>query len=279
MHEPLMHTAAFDESKIDAIFAELDQCHLPGAAVGIAIGGQPVYRKGFGLASMELPIMLSPTIRMRIGSTTKHFTCLAYMLLCEEGRAGIDDPVDKHLPELHLVAHQVTMRQLMGHVSGLRDAHAIAWLFSGMERPVPSDVMLSLYHSVDDVHSAPGTAWMYNNGGYLLLTSAIERIAGQSFEQVLRERIFVPVGMYETMVRRSDDDIVANSAALHAMKRKRAQSSSPTLLGSGRARSKRHTWASPRQVAVASFQQSTTCCAGSPTWMRPWSALPKPGRY
>jgi len=80
---------AFEERKIDAVFAELDQCQFPGAAVGIAIDGKPVYRKGFGLASMELPVALSPSVRMRIYSTTKHFTCLAYMLLCEEGKAGV----------------------------------------------------------------------------------------------------------------------------------------------------------------------------------------------
>src|SRR6202022_3356579 len=107
----------FDEKKIDAIFAKVDQCQMPGAAVGIAIGGKPVYRKGFGLASMELPLVLSPSIRMRIYSTAKHFTCLAYMLLCEGGKAGIDDPIGNVLPELHPVTRKVTMRQLMGHVS------------------------------------------------------------------------------------------------------------------------------------------------------------------
>ena len=50
---------SFDEAKVDAIFAEVNQCHLPGAAVGIAIDGKPVYRKGFGLASIELPVALS----------------------------------------------------------------------------------------------------------------------------------------------------------------------------------------------------------------------------
>src|SRR5690348_15955854 len=72
-----------DAKKVDAILAGVDQCRLPGAAVGIAIGGKPVYRRGFGLANMELPVVLSPTIRMRIGSISKHFTSLAYMLLCE----------------------------------------------------------------------------------------------------------------------------------------------------------------------------------------------------
>ncbi|WP_292674441.1 serine hydrolase [Mesorhizobium sp.] len=60
----------FDEKKIDAIFSQIDQCHKPGAAVGIAIDGRPIYRKRFGLANMELPVVLSPSIRVRIYSMT-----------------------------------------------------------------------------------------------------------------------------------------------------------------------------------------------------------------
>src|SRR5262245_34637843 len=115
-HKPL--EVIFDEKKIDAIFASYNQCHLPGMAVGIAVRGKPVYRKGFGLASLELPLVLTPATRIRIGSTSKHFTCLAYLLLCEEGRAAIDDPLGKHLPEVHPIARAVTMRQLMGNISG-----------------------------------------------------------------------------------------------------------------------------------------------------------------
>src|ERR1700678_483044 len=133
MHPMADNTLAvqFDEKKIDRIFEEVNQCELPGVAVGVAIGGKCVYRKGFGLANMELPISLSPAMRMRIGSTTKHFTSLAYLLLCEEGRAGLDDQLRTYFPELHPVTHNVTMRQLMGQMSGLRDAHDISWQFSG----------------------------------------------------------------------------------------------------------------------------------------------------
>jgi D-aminopeptidase len=205
----------FDEKKIDAIFANLDQCHLPGAAVGIAIGGKPVYRKGFGLASMELPLVLSPSIRMRIYSTTKHFTCLAYMLLCEGGKAGIDDPIGKFLPELHPVTRKVTMRQLMGHVSGIRDVCDIRYQFSGTDRLVPIAESLSLYRDIDDVNFERGTGWNYNNGGYQLLSVAIERITGQSLEEVMRTRIFEPVGMHDTLLRRLDSDFLPNSATMH----------------------------------------------------------------
>lgn len=207
----------FDEKKIDAIFAELDQCRLPGAAVGIAISGQPIYRKGFGLANMELPVILSPTIRMRIASVTKHFTCLAYLLLCEDGKAGVDDPIATYLPEMHAVTHGVTARQLMGNLGGLRDAHDLSWQFCGTGRAVSSADLLSLYRDIDSVNAAPGTTWIYSNAGYLMLSVAIERITGQSLEDVLRERIFDPVGMYATLLRRWDTDFVPNSATLHMM--------------------------------------------------------------
>lgn len=213
---PADHTVEFDEAKIDAIFAELDQGALPGAAVGVAIGGTPVYRKGFGLASMELPVVLSPSIRIRIGSTSKHFTSLAYLLLCEDGLADIDDAVGKHLPELHPVAHPVTMRQLMGHTGGLRDPYDICRQFNGYMPMVTSDELVAFYEDLDDVNAAPGTTWSYSNGGYELLRSVIERIAGQPLEEVLLERIFKPVGMDDTLLHRAwDRDFVPNRATGH----------------------------------------------------------------
>ncbi len=208
-------TVEFDEKKLDAIFAELDQCLRPGAAVGLAIDGKPVYRKAYGLANIELPVVLSPTIRMRMISITKQCTSLAYLLLCEKGKAGLDDPIGKYCPELHSVTHNVTLRQLMGNIGGLRDAHDISWQFSGTERPVSSDGLLSLYRDIDDVNAEPGTAWIYNNGGFLIVSVAIERITGQPLEEVLRECIFEPLGMYDTLLRRSDKDFVPHSATAH----------------------------------------------------------------
>lgn len=205
----------FDEAAIDAIFADLDQAELPGAAVGIAIGGVPIYRKGFGLANMELPTRLVPDMRMRIGSTTKHFTCLAYMLLCEEGLAGIDDPIGRHVPGLDPVTARATMRQLMSHSSGIRDPLWITLAMHGPNRPVTDHEMLAYYATVEDADFEPDTHWSYNNGGYALLSAAIEGIAGRPLEEVLRDRIFVPVGMHDTLLRRWDSDFVPNSATLH----------------------------------------------------------------
>ncbi len=207
----------FDEKKIDAIFADLDQCRLPGATVGIAIDGKPVYRKGFGLASMELPVVLTPNTRMRMASVTKHVTCLTYLLLCEEGKAGVDDPLGKHFPEFHPVTHKVTMRQIMGNVGGIRDGKSIVYFFSGDHCFATSEQILSLWRRLDDVNFAPGSCWTYTNGGFLILTAAIERITGQTFEEVTRQRVFDPIGMYDTLVHRMDKDPVANRSATHLL--------------------------------------------------------------
>ena len=208
-------SVAFDEGKIDGIFAHLNQCHLPGAAVGIAIGGRPVYRKGFGLANMELPVVLSPSTRMRVYSVTKHFTCLAYMLLCEDGKASIDDPIGRHFPEFHRATGKVSMRQLMGNISGIRDAHGLHFQFSGTQWTAPSSQVIQLYETLDDVDAEPGTSWSYNSGGFVLISHAIERITGKTLGEVMRERIFEPVGMPDTLLRRTDIDFVPGSASMH----------------------------------------------------------------
>jgi D-aminopeptidase len=207
---------AVDERKIDALFASLDQCRLPGAAVGIAIAGRPMYRRGFGLANMELPAALTPSIRMRIGSVTKHFTALTCLLLCEQGAAQLDDPLVKYLPELHPVTHAVTMRQLLANTSGLRDVCDIRFQFSGTGgRPPSCAELVELYRHIDDVNAAPDSTWIYNNGGWLILSRLIEKITGQDLDEVFARRIFEPLGMHDTVLRRSETDFLPNSAMVH----------------------------------------------------------------
>ena len=208
-------TVEVDESRIDALFASIATSHSPGAAVGIAVDGLPVYRKGFGLASAELPLVLSPSMRLRIGSTTKHFTALSTLLSCEAGKARSGDPIRRYVPELHPVADAVTLLQLMTHTSGLRDVQDIVWQLSGTGRAVGVSELLALYRDIPDVNAAPGETWTYNNGGYLLLSVALERIHGASLEEILRKQIFEPAGMYDTVLRRWDTDFLPNSATLH----------------------------------------------------------------
>jgi CubicO group peptidase (beta-lactamase class C family) len=211
----LAYTLQFSSDAIDAIFADLDQRLLPGAAVGIAVRGKPVYERAFGLANMDLPVPFATDMRIRIASISKHFTCLAFLLLCEEQRVGIDDPVGRFLPNLHPSARDVTFRQLMTHTSGLRDAHDLCYQLSGTGQAATVAGLLSLYEDLSSQNAPPGETWLYNNGGYLLLSVAIELISGQSLEQFLSERIFAPAGLGDTVLKRWDTDFLFNSAAMH----------------------------------------------------------------
>src|SRR3954464_11816074 len=87
--------AAFDD-----IFATVNRSDAPGLVVGVAQQGRPVYRRGFGLASVELGVANTPWTRMRIGSTSKHFPCLAALLLAEEDKLDIDAGIRRYVPEL-----------------------------------------------------------------------------------------------------------------------------------------------------------------------------------
>lgn len=207
--------ARIEPAALDALLAPYDTTSAPGFAVGVALKGKPVYRRGVGMASIELPVTLSPTIRMRIGSTSKHFCVLAVMLLAEEGKLSIDDSVRRHLPELPAWADAMTVRQLMAHTSGMRDSLDLLLHTAGPGMTTPADFQLKMLAALDSVNFAPGASWSYNNGGYVLLAEIVTRLSSQEFGAFLRERIFEPVGMHDTMVRALDTDLVPNSATLH----------------------------------------------------------------
>ncbi len=204
-----------DAGKLDALLAPFDRSDAPGFAVGVALNGRPGYRRGVGMASVELPVVLSPTIRMRIGSTSKHFTVLAVMLLAEDGMLSIDDTPRHHLPELPRWADAMTLRQLMAHTSGMRDSLDLILHSAGAGVPADPDFQMKALAALDSVNFAPGETWSYNNGGYVLLAEIVARVSGLPFAEFLRTRIFQPVGMNDTLLRALDTDLVPNSATLH----------------------------------------------------------------
>jgi CubicO group peptidase (beta-lactamase class C family) len=204
-----------DPAALDALLAPYDRSDAPGFAVGVALGGVPGYRRGVGMASIELPVVLSPSIRMRIGSTSKQFTALAIMLLAEEKRLSIDDSPRTVLPELPGWADAITLRQMMAHTSGMRDSLDLILHAAGPGVAAAPDIHLRTLAALDSVNFVPGADWSYNNGAYALLTEIVVRVSGRPFADFLRERIFAPVGMADTMLRPLDTDLVPNSATLH----------------------------------------------------------------
>lgn len=199
--------------ELDAIFAAACPTDGPGFAVGVAREGEVLYRRAFGMASLEQRIALRPQSRLRLASVTKHMTSAAALLLADEGLLDVDVPASRWLPELPPVASGVTLRQLMQHTSGQRCCLELA-VISGM-RHLPARWCLETMFRQQETSFPPGGSWLYNNGGYELLSEAIARAAGQPFEQVLRDRLFQPLGMVDTASVPNDFVIQPGMATFH----------------------------------------------------------------
>jgi len=202
---------------LDALFAPLNRSDAPGLVVGVARNGRTVYRRGFGLASVEQGVANTPWTRMRIGSTSKQFTCLAALLLAEEGRLDIDASVRHYLPELPAfpaLGPEPTLCQLMNHTSGLRCYLDLGFIAEGMAIK-PAGVAWGVQRRQREANFAPGTNMVYCNSGYQLLSRVIEQVGGQPFEQFLLQRIFTPLGLRDTSSVPSDFELHPGTAALH----------------------------------------------------------------
>jgi D-aminopeptidase len=200
--------------QLDALFAPWNRTDEPGLVVGVVKDGATIYRRGFGMASLETSVANTPKTRMRIGSTSKHFTCLLALLLAEEGKLDMDAPIRTYIPELTGPGGDPTVRQLVQHRGGSRCYLDLAFVGHGMAVP-PRGTALETLARQSGRNFAPGSAMIYNNGGYHLASIAIERVGGAPFEAQLKARLFDVVGMPDTASIPSDHDITPGIATMH----------------------------------------------------------------
>ena len=202
------------QDELDRLFGPWNRCDAPGLTVGVCLAGEILYRRGFGMASLETAVANGPATRMRIGSTSKHFTCLLILLLVEDGTIELDAPISSYVSELQGDVGRPTIRQLMLHRGGARDYVDLSVLTHGWNAH-PIGAALRLQARQTQQNFAPGEAMIYNNGGYHLLSIAAERAGGASFETLLEHRLFKPLGMYDTLSAPSDHVIIPGMATLH----------------------------------------------------------------
>ncbi len=167
----------------------------PGAALLVIDDGEVVYRGARGMADVELGVSLEPDHVFRLGSITKQFTGVAIMILEEEGKLSVSDPITDFLPDYPTHGHTITIEHLLTHTSGIYNYTNVPGF---MDEPVRQDVTTE--ELVDSFKGfamdfAPGERWNYSNSGYVLLGAIIEEVSGQSYADFVRERIFEPLGM------------------------------------------------------------------------------------
>ncbi len=167
-------------SRLDDLFAPWDRTDQPGLTVAVAQYGRRLYERGFGMASLETGRANTPSTKMRIGSTTKHFTAMLALLLAEEGRFDLDAPIRSFLPELTGPGGEPSARLLLQHRGGSRCYLDLSFIGSALTAPEPGFALAAQVRQAGR-NFAPGEAMIYNNGGYHLVSIALERVAGQPF--------------------------------------------------------------------------------------------------
>jgi D-aminopeptidase len=199
---------------LDPIFDAIARSGAPGVGVGVARSGQPVYRRGVGMASVQHGTANRPETRMRIASISKHFTSLAILLLAEEGKLDLDAPVNRYLPELPELAGYPTLRQFMSHTSGYRCTLELGTLANGFALQPPGWQFETMARQTG-VNFAPGQGQNYCNGTYAALSLVVERLSGLRFASFMRSRIFEPLGMLDTETIADDNRMVPGLASAH----------------------------------------------------------------
>lgn len=208
---------------------------VPGASVLVLRDGEPVVRASYGLADMEAHVPATPTTNYRLASVTKQFTAAAILLLAEDGRLQLDDRIRKWLPSLPKAAERVTIRHLLTHTSGLIDYEDV---IPKTFKPQLHDAdVVRLLESQDRTYFAPGSDYRYSNSGYALLAVIVERVSGKTFATFLRERIFQPLGMSNTVAFEEGISTVSNRAFGYSEEQGRwgrtDQSQTSAVLGDG----------------------------------------------
>ena len=184
------------ESQID----ELTRAYhgaVPGAGLVVLRDGVPIVRRAYGLSDVERGVAATPATNYRLASMTKQFTAAAILLLAEDGRLSLDDPVRRWLPTLPVAAGGMVIRHWLTHRSGILDYEDL--IPEGTSSPLHDADALALLETRNRSYFAPGTSYRYSNSGYVLLSLIAERASGMDFASFLRERIFQPLGMRNTI--------------------------------------------------------------------------------
>ncbi len=174
----------------------LDENNIPGGLVAVASRGRIVHLKPYGMANVELSVPVTDSTVFEIGSISKQFVSAAVMLLVQEIRLELDDPIHQYLPDLPSEWLGVTVRHLLTHTSGIPDYEEILTYDVYGFRLTPEQVIQSAHSRPMDF--APGEGWYYSNTGYFLLSMIVERVEGHPLGRVLQYRIFDPLGMTQT---------------------------------------------------------------------------------
>jgi CubicO group peptidase (beta-lactamase class C family)/ribosomal protein L25 (general stress protein Ctc) len=204
-------------AKVDSLFKQWNRPDSPGCSLGVAKQGKTVLTSGYGMANLEYSVPMTPEIVSETGSVAKQFTAAAIVLLAQQGKLSLDDPVRKYLPEVPDFGAPLTIRQLISHLSGLRDQNEFFELMGlPMGRSVhTNDEILEVVTRQKRLNFEPNSEYLYSNTGYTLLVHIVNRVSGKPFAEFTQEHLFHPLGMRNTQWRDDFTKVVKNRATAY----------------------------------------------------------------
>ncbi|WP_449423113.1 serine hydrolase [Rhodanobacter lindaniclasticus] len=170
---------------------------VPGVSLLVLKDGKTVLSRGYGRSDLERGTEAGPATDYRLASVTKQFTAAAILLLAQDGKLSIDDPLKRWLPSLPKVADGITLHNLLDHTAGMLNYEDL--MPASYVGQIHDAGVLALLEKEDRLYFPPGSKYRYSNSGYALLALVVERASGMSFSQYLRTRIFQPLGMDGTL--------------------------------------------------------------------------------
>ncbi|MEQ9569542.1 MAG: serine hydrolase domain-containing protein, partial [Longimicrobiales bacterium] len=206
------------QTAVDAVFARYDAADAPGCAVGVSDDGAIVFERAYGMAGLEHDVPNTTISVFENGSVSKQFTAAATVLLALEGHFSLDDDIRTWFPELPDYGEPITIRHLLNHTSGLRDWGSVAGIHGWPRTTRVHDHthVLDILARQEELNYPPGTHYSYTNSGYNLQAMLVERVTGQPFADLTKERLFDPLGMTRTRWRDDYRRVVEDRAIAYS---------------------------------------------------------------
>lgn len=195
----ILSASSFAQNKvkqIDELISKYNEYRYFYGSALVADDNKVIFKKGYGLANVEWNIPNTPDTRFRIGSISKQFTSMLIMQLVAEGKIKLDGKLSDYLPYYRKdTGDQITIEMLLTHTSGIPSYTSRADFGEQVSKKFykPDDFVKE--YCSGDLEFEPGKKFLYNNSGYFILGAIIEKVSGQSYEEVLRSRILQPLGM------------------------------------------------------------------------------------
>ena len=197
-------------AELDALLKARYKPGEPGATALVARGGKPIFRQAYGMANLEHNITMTPEHVFEIGSITKQFTAVSILMLMEQGKLALEDPITKYLDTYPTHGHTITVHHLLTHTSGIKSYTSMErWTKLWRNDMTPLE-MIDLFKN-EPMDFAPGEKWEYNNSAYFILGYIIEKASGISYPEFLEKNIFGPLGMKNSYYG-SQSTIIKNRA-------------------------------------------------------------------